>query len=304
MSNHELVGAYVEGAISRRTLIRRLVAAGVSLGAATAYAHHLAPKAAAKGSGPSEYPSVKLRILSETTEEIAKDKGVNVRVKTADPCELTLELRVEQGNTWYSLGVKQVTFGESGGKKDVLVKFSDAGDLNRKKKSRVTSRRSPTRGSTTRSSRPRRRSSRASPSGLRSASAARAGQAPVQRSPRGRRARPRGRTRRYSLSQRSAPESHPLLDAPKPPPRVSGDETQARAKGVRRRAKVCPDDPGKRPPTAEVMSAEEGGRLAAGAVNELHFLGAVRAESSIPQGVVDRRVLARPHVLGKAANLV
>jgi len=138
MSNHELVGAYVEGAISRRTLIRRLVAAGVSLGAATAYAHQLAPKAAAKGSGPSQYPIVKLRILSDTTEEIAKNKGVNVRVKTADPCELTLELRVEQGNTWYSLGVKQVTFGESGGKKEVRVKFSNSGDLNRKKKSRVT----------------------------------------------------------------------------------------------------------------------------------------------------------------------
>lgn len=137
MSNHELVGAYVEGAISRRTLIRRLVAAGVSLGAATAYAHHLAPKAAAKGSGPSQYPIVKLRILSETTEEIAKDKGVNVRVKTPDPCELTLELRVEQGNSWYQLGFKEVKFGESGGKKDILIKFSDSGDLNRKKKSRV-----------------------------------------------------------------------------------------------------------------------------------------------------------------------
>ncbi len=84
-----------------------------------------------------EYPIVKLRILSETTEEIAKDKGVNVRVKTPDPCELTLELRVEQGNSWYQLGVKEVKFGESGGKKDILIKFSDSGDLNRKKKSRV-----------------------------------------------------------------------------------------------------------------------------------------------------------------------
>ena len=137
MSQDELVGAYIEGTITRRTLIRRLVAAGVSLGAATAYAHHLAPKAAAKGSGPSEYPSVRLRILSETTKEIAKDKGVRVRVRSADPCDLTLELRVEQGNTWYQLGVKEVKFGQSGGKKEVLIKFSDSGELNRKKKSRV-----------------------------------------------------------------------------------------------------------------------------------------------------------------------
>ena len=137
MSNHELVGAYVEGAISRRTLIRRLVAAGVSLGAATAYAHHLAPKAAAKG-GLNEYPRVKLRILSETTEEIAKDKAVRVRVKSADPCELTVELRVEQGNSWSQLGFEEVKFGESGGKKEIKIKFSDAGDLNRKKRSKVT----------------------------------------------------------------------------------------------------------------------------------------------------------------------
>ncbi len=137
MSNDELVSAYVEGAISRRTLIRRLVAAGVSLGAATAYAHHLAPRAAAKGSGPNEYPIVKLRILSDTTEEIAKDKGVNVRVKTADPCELTLELRVEQGNNFVSLGAKKVNFGQGGGKKEILVKFDGSGELNRKKKSKV-----------------------------------------------------------------------------------------------------------------------------------------------------------------------
>lgn len=137
MSQDELVGAYIEGSITRRTLIRRLVAAGVSLGAATAYAHHLAPKAAAKGAGPSEYPVVKLRILSDTTREIAKDKAVRVRVKSADPCELTLDLRVEQGPAWYVIAFDKVKFGEGGGKKDIKIKFSDAGDLNSKKKSRV-----------------------------------------------------------------------------------------------------------------------------------------------------------------------
>lgn len=137
MSDDELVGAYIEGSITRRTLIRRLVAAGVSLGAATAYAHHLAPKASAKGTGPDEYPRVKLRILSDTTEEIAKDKGVRVRVKSADPCDLTVGLRVEQGNSWYQLGYKELSFGNGGGKKEVLIKFSDSGDLNRKKKSRA-----------------------------------------------------------------------------------------------------------------------------------------------------------------------
>ena len=88
MSQDELVGAYIEGAITRRTLIRRLVAAGVSLGAATAYAHHLAPKAAAKGSGLNEYPIVNLRILTDTTKEVGKDSVLRVRVKSADPCTL------------------------------------------------------------------------------------------------------------------------------------------------------------------------------------------------------------------------
>jgi hypothetical protein len=136
MSNDELVGAYIEGEITRRTLIRKLVAAGVSLGAATAYAHHLAPKASAKGFGPQEYPRVRLRILSETTAEIARDQSVDVRVKSADPCELTLEMRVEQG-TWYANGVKRVQFGAGGGKKEVRIKFADFGELKRKQKSTV-----------------------------------------------------------------------------------------------------------------------------------------------------------------------
>jgi hypothetical protein len=38
MSREELVGAYLNGEISRRTFVRRLVAAGVSLTAALTYA--------------------------------------------------------------------------------------------------------------------------------------------------------------------------------------------------------------------------------------------------------------------------
>lgn len=48
MSKQELVEAYVEGRITRRVFVRRLVAAGVSLGAAVTYAAALAPRAQAQ----------------------------------------------------------------------------------------------------------------------------------------------------------------------------------------------------------------------------------------------------------------
>jgi len=43
MSQGELVSAFLAGRVSRRTLIRRLVAGGVSMGAAVSYAHLLDP---------------------------------------------------------------------------------------------------------------------------------------------------------------------------------------------------------------------------------------------------------------------
>jgi hypothetical protein len=48
VSDEELIQAYAEGRISRRFFIRRLVAAGVSFGAAMSYAQLLGPAAAAQ----------------------------------------------------------------------------------------------------------------------------------------------------------------------------------------------------------------------------------------------------------------
>ena len=45
MSERELVEAFVNGGISRRVFIRGLIAAGVSMGAALAYAETIAPNA-------------------------------------------------------------------------------------------------------------------------------------------------------------------------------------------------------------------------------------------------------------------
>jgi hypothetical protein len=49
MSQHELIDAYVSGAINRRTFVRGLTALGVSATLAASYAVALEPPAAAKG---------------------------------------------------------------------------------------------------------------------------------------------------------------------------------------------------------------------------------------------------------------
>jgi hypothetical protein len=51
MSREELVVAYLDGQISRRVFVRRLMAVGVSLGAALAYSEMNAAQAHANDSG-------------------------------------------------------------------------------------------------------------------------------------------------------------------------------------------------------------------------------------------------------------
>ncbi|MFQ5947399.1 MAG: hypothetical protein ACE5KX_00880 [Acidimicrobiia bacterium] len=58
MSTEELVEAYVQGGITRRVFIRRLVLTGVSLSAAIAYSQILGPAALAGGPGGGDgYPA-------------------------------------------------------------------------------------------------------------------------------------------------------------------------------------------------------------------------------------------------------
>jgi hypothetical protein len=60
MSEDELVGAYTSGRLSRRAFVRRLVARGLPLSVALAYASALAP-----GGGPSWLPPT-LRTVAAT----------------------------------------------------------------------------------------------------------------------------------------------------------------------------------------------------------------------------------------------
>lgn len=95
MSREELVGAYLDGRISRRTLIRRLVGAGVTAGAAISYAQLLKPERASAGLGGSndQYPLVDLRITSKTLADVRRDRRLVVKVTSSEEVK-SLRLRV------------------------------------------------------------------------------------------------------------------------------------------------------------------------------------------------------------------
>ena len=95
MSQEELVHAYVEGSISRRTFIRRLVATGVTLSAAIAYTHALrpAPAGADQSRALYEAPAVITTQASDFTGDSAR---LNADV---DPNGLPTTVYFEFGTT-------------------------------------------------------------------------------------------------------------------------------------------------------------------------------------------------------------
>jgi hypothetical protein len=91
MSPERLVHAYAEGRMSRRTLIRRLAAAGVSFGAAVSYAHLLGQERAAGGEVDHYHPPLPVegRILAQPLAQVIEEERVKVRL------EVTKRARVE-----------------------------------------------------------------------------------------------------------------------------------------------------------------------------------------------------------------
>jgi hypothetical protein len=84
MSRQELVSAFLDGRISRRTLIRRLIAGGVSTGAAISYAQLLAPEHA--GASPTlaaadtHYPLIDMTIVSTSLATVKAEGKLIVKV--------------------------------------------------------------------------------------------------------------------------------------------------------------------------------------------------------------------------------
>lgn len=84
MSRPELVSAFLEGRISRRTLIRRLAAGGISTGAAVSYAQMLVPERAAAASNlviPGDhYPMIDMSITSTSLATVRAEAKLQVTV--------------------------------------------------------------------------------------------------------------------------------------------------------------------------------------------------------------------------------
>jgi hypothetical protein len=88
MSRHELVNAFIEGRITRRTLVRRLVAGGVSAGAAVSYAQMLQPEQAAAASSlviaGDHYPMLDMSITSTSLATVRSEAKLQVTVKSSE----------------------------------------------------------------------------------------------------------------------------------------------------------------------------------------------------------------------------
>ncbi len=118
MSRDELVEAYLDGRISRRALVRRLVAAGVSTGAAISYAQLLSPqRAAAAEARPaadshypdSHYPTLGLEIKTKRMRAARKSKRVAVAVSSSEElASLSLQVYKKTDRGLALIGSKEI----------------------------------------------------------------------------------------------------------------------------------------------------------------------------------------------------
>lgn len=92
MSQDELLAAYASGAVSRRTLIRRLLAAGMTLGAATAYAHLLGPVPARAARPVADLYGVSFsaELVEQALERVIETAAVKVCATASGPTSRTV----------------------------------------------------------------------------------------------------------------------------------------------------------------------------------------------------------------------
>jgi hypothetical protein len=138
VSSQELVSAYVDGRISRRTLIRRLVAGGVSLGAAVSYAHLLAPRAHADHPDNlhPEYPYLHINIRDSLLEEVIARGRVRTTVRSADPADLILVATTRKAGKDIEIGRREISFTEPGLKR-ARIGIDTLAPLRRRRRARV-----------------------------------------------------------------------------------------------------------------------------------------------------------------------
>jgi hypothetical protein len=126
VSREELVAAFLEGRISRRTLIRRLVAGGVSFGAAVSYAQLLNPERASASHSPGDlYPLVQMSIVSSDLDAVIANERVRVNVTSTEEIDFArFRPFLQLSNGLVSLGIPRVfssDFLAGAGSRDALV---------------------------------------------------------------------------------------------------------------------------------------------------------------------------------------
>jgi hypothetical protein len=105
MSREELVAAYLDGQVSRRAFIRRLTAAGVSLGAAVSYAQLQGTEPARAGTPFNDhYPLVQLAVKTEDLGNVIQRERINVAVTVGEAMQLHIAAYLKQGNFLHVLG--------------------------------------------------------------------------------------------------------------------------------------------------------------------------------------------------------
>ena len=124
MSRQELVSAFLDGQISRRTLVRRLIAGGVSAGAAISYAQLLAPEHASaagttarRGGASDQYPLVDIGITSPSLNHVRNHGFI----------QLTVFCTEELVNASFSVFLKTATGGARIGSRHVNSVLTSAG---------------------------------------------------------------------------------------------------------------------------------------------------------------------------------
>ena len=120
MENQELVKAYTEGALSRRAFIRKLVAGGVSFGAAVAYAQLLgrdsAHAANALGDGYS-FVAVKATIEDQDLDDVIASGKLLTKVTSDRKGSVYLRVFLRRPNETYPyswIGERTVELKEPG----------------------------------------------------------------------------------------------------------------------------------------------------------------------------------------------
>lgn len=132
MSRQELVSAFLDGQISRRTLVRRLIAGGVSAGAAISYAQLLAPEragAAIRGGLSDQYPLVDLGITSPSLNHVRNHGFIQLTVFcTEELVNATFNVFQKTGAGGVRIGVRHVnSVLTAGGSRPLVINIDVSG---------------------------------------------------------------------------------------------------------------------------------------------------------------------------------